>query len=105
MTVDIREATVDAVVAERELRVVDAEQMQDRGVEIVTRRRPGRRLPRPAIAFPVCDPRLDSRTGEPRDEGAAVVIAAVAPLRERHAAEFRRPDQERVVEQAALLQI
>ena len=53
--------------------------------------------------------RLDAAAGEPPAVGLAEVIAALGiggiALAERRAAEFAAPDDERVVEHAALLQI
>ena len=52
------------------------------------------------------DARLDAAAGQPHREGVGVMVAAVvAALHHRRAAEFAAPDDERVVEQPALLQI
>ena len=50
-------------------------------------------------------PPANAAAGEPDRHGLVVVIAAVAALRHRRAAELAGPDDERVVEHAALLQI
>ena len=47
----------------------------------------------------------DSGSGQPADEGAAVVIAPLGSLGEGHAAELGGPEDDRLVEQAALFQI
>ena len=52
------------------------------------------------------DARLDAAAGQPHREGVGVVVAAVvAALDHRRAAELAAPDDQRVVEQAALLQV
>ena len=52
-------------------------------------------------------PGFDAAAGEPHGEGVDVMVAAdgVAVFAHRRAAEFAAPDDERVVEQAALLQV
>ena len=52
-------------------------------------------------------PGFDAAAGEPHGEGVDVVVAAgrFADLAHRRAAELAAPDDERVVEQAALLQV
>src|SRR5437588_12879047 len=75
--VDVGEAAVYAVVAEGQLFVVDAEQVENGGVEVVA---VGRRysFPGPLIAFTVGDATLDACSGKPGDERAAIVVAARA---------------------------
>ena len=52
------------------------------------------------------DARLDAAAGQPHGEGVGVMVAAVvAALHHRRAAELAAPDDQRVVEQAALLQV
>ena len=52
------------------------------------------------------DARLDAAAGQPHREGVGMMVAAVvAALDHRRAAELAAPDDERVVEQAALLQV
>ena len=62
-------------------------------------------LPRPLVALAVRDAALDAGAGQPRHRRAAVVVAAVGPLAERLPAELGAPDDQRVVEQAALLEV
>ena len=55
-------------------------------------------------------PRLDAAAGHPHGEAARMVVAAVVVLREPAlavdgAAKLAAPDDERVVEQAALLEV
>ena len=55
MPVDVGQAAVDAVVAEGEPLVVDAEQVQDRGVEVVAVGRLVAACQRPLVALAVGD--------------------------------------------------
>src|SRR5207237_1681821 len=71
LAVDVGEAAVDAVVADGELGVVNSEQVQDRGVEVVAVDG-GLGFPRPLVALAVGDAGFEARAGEPGDEGAAV---------------------------------
>ena len=53
----------------------------------------------------VGDAPLDAAAGHPDREAERMVVAAVGSLRAGRAAELGRPDDDRLVEQAALLQI
>ena len=72
----VGQAAVDAVVAEGQLGVVDAQQVQDRGVQVVAAGRARAVLPGPFVALAVGDAALDAAAGQPGDERAAVVVAA-----------------------------
>ena len=50
-------------------------------------------------------PPRDAAAGQPHGEAVGVVVAAVRPLGGRRAAELAAPDHQRVVEQAARLQV
>src|SRR5215210_5310018 len=102
--VDVGEPAVGAVVAEGQLRVVDAEQVEDGGVEVVAVSRRAS-APGPLVALAVARAALDARAGEPGDEGAAVVVAAGGALAEGLSAELGAVDEQRVVEQAAALEV
>ena len=90
---------------DRQARVVDAEQVQHGGVEVVVGGDVGHGPPRPRVALTVRRPPLDAGTRHPADKRAAVVVASLAPLRERHPSELRVPQHERVLQQAALLEV
>jgi hypothetical protein len=79
----IREAAVDAVVADGELLVIDAEQVHHRGVDVVAGRRIGavERLVAPLVALAGGDAALDAAAAEPVGEDVRVVVAAFAALR------------------------
>ncbi len=104
VSVHVGQAAIGAVEAESQPRVVDAHQVQNRGVEIVAPRRLPR-FPGPFVALAVGDSRLDSRTGQPRHECAGVVIAAGRSLAEWHPAKLGCPDDQRILEEPAGLEI
>src|SRR5437868_2876226 len=51
------------------------------------------------------DAALDAAAGQPDGEAVVVVVSAVAALAARRPAELGRPDHDRLVEQAALLEV
>ena len=67
MAVDIGQAAIDAVVSHRELFVVDSQQVQDRGVDVVDVSRivSVGRLVAPLVAGAVRGATLDAATGQP----------------------------------------
>ena len=85
--------------------MVDAHQVQDGGVDVVAVGLALGGTPGPRVAFAVRDAGLHTGPGEPRHRGARVVIAARRTLRERLPAELRTPDQERVREHPAIVQV
>jgi hypothetical protein len=82
VAVDVREAAVGAVVPEDEFLVVEPEEVQDGGVDVVTL---GELfavggLVAPFVALPVGDAALDAAAGEPVGEDEGVMVAALAAL-------------------------
>ena len=104
-TVNVGQAAVDAVVAKCQSRVVDAEEMKHRGMEVVAIGWVLGRLVRPLVAGTVNDAPFDSAAGQPGGERKRIVVAALAPLAAGHAAKLGGPDHDGVVEQAAGLQV
>src|SRR5262245_12102252 len=101
MSVHVGEPTAGAVMEERQTFVINSKEVQNSCMQVVDL--DGRlSLPRPLVAFAVCDAALDPGAGNPLDRRLAVVVAAVGTLAERVPAELRIPEDERVVEQAAL---
>lgn len=101
-TVHIGQAEVPTAGAEGELFVIDTEEVEHGGPEVVE----GRDLFDGVIAEVIGGPR-DAATphtspGEPDTEPEGVVIAAIGPLGERGASEFTGPDDDGFLEQAAL---
>ena len=84
---------------------VEPEQVQDRGVDV------GDVVPvldgveAELVGRAVDDAPLDAAAGHPDREAVVVVVAAVGALRAGSAAELGGPDDDRVVEQAAALEV
>src|SRR5665213_4181381 len=90
--------------------MVDAEAVQDRGVERVDVDRILHDVVAEVVGLAIDHARLDAAAGHPDREAARVMIAAIILARQRaltvdRAAEFAAPDDERLIEQAALLQV
>ena len=92
----IRQSPVDAVLAKRESFVVDAQQMQNRGMEVVAVGFAFCRFVAPVVTFAIAGAGFDAGSGQPGDKRSSVVIASVAALSKRCATEFCRPYQQRV---------
>ena len=101
MAVDVGQAAVDAGGAECESLMVDAHQVQDGGMQVVTKCAAFGRLVTEVIATAMSRSGFDSRAGQPGDKGAAIVVAAQASLGKRRAAELGGPDQQRILQQSA----
>ena len=87
--------------------VVEAEQVQQRGVQVVDVDRIFHRPKAELVGLAIDLPRFEAAAGKPHREGIDVVIAAgVLPhFPHRRAAELATPDHDRVVEQSALFQV
>ena len=106
MAMNIREPPRSAVVVVGEPFVVEAEQVEDGRVEVVDVDHVFDGLVAELVGGTEAEPMLDARAGEPGGEALGVVVAARGPLLERgHAAELGGPDDERVVEQSAGLEV
>ena len=106
----VGQAVVAALELECELFVVDAELVQDRRVQVVDVDRIADDVVAVVVGLTVRDARLDAAAGHPDCEAARVMIAAVVrggqvALAVDGAAELAAPDDERVVEQPAPLQV
>ena len=77
---DVGQAALDAVVVERQAGVVDAEQVQYRGVEIMNAGRVLGDLPADVIARSVCNAMFETGARQPDAENIRVVIAARSHL-------------------------
>ena len=84
--------------------MVDAEQVEHRGVEVVDGDDVLDREVAEVVGLAVADAALDAAAGQAHGEALDVVVAAVA-LGHGGAPELAAPDDERVVEHAALLQV
>ena len=103
MAFHIRQSPLHAVVLEGEALVVEAEEVEDGGVEVVERVDVLHRALAEVVGHAVADAGLHARAREPAGEAIGVVVAALrALLEEGHPAKLRAPDDERVLQQAAL---
>lgn len=107
---DVGEAVVAALKFEGELFVVDAEEMEEGGVEVVNADGIFGDVVGVVVSFADGLPGLDAAAGEPHGEAAWVVVATEAlwceiSLAVDGAAKLAAPDDEGVVEEAALFEI
>lgn len=105
----VRQAIVPSLEAMRESLVVDAKLVEDRRVQIMDMDRLLGNIVADIVRCSVDDPWLDSSARHPDGETAWVMIASefLTPrsLGIRGAAELATPDDKRVVQHAALLEI
>ena len=105
---DVGQAVVAALELERQPRVVDAQAVQHRRVQVVDVDRVAGDVVAEVVGLAVGHARLDAAAGQPDGEAARMMVAAVVvggqlALAVDGAAELAAPDDQRVVEQAALL--
>src|SRR5262249_46091240 len=105
LAMNVGQAHVAATESNRQTLVMDAEEVEDRGVKIVDFDLVGDRVISIIVGGTVDGSASDSSAGEPDGEPVGIVVAAVSPLRHRRAAEFARPDDEGGIEQAASLEV
>ena len=101
----IRQPVFAAIVDVRQSCMVDAEQVQNCCMNIVDRNGVDGGFPADFVGCAVAGAALDSAAGYPNAEAVWVVVAAFAFFAHGHAAEFAAPDDQRAVEQAALLEV
>ena len=97
----IGEAVIAAVVREGQPGVVQAEQVEDGGVQVVHVHAVDCGAQADRVGRAVDGAPFDPAAGHPVAEAVRVVIAALAAFRHRHAAELAAPDHERALEQPA----
>jgi len=108
--VDIGESEVTALEPIGELRVVDAQSVEERGVEVVDVDRVFHDVVTVIVGFPVHVTGFDSGTGDPIGEATSVVVATVVGLGQLAlaidgAAELSAPDHEGILEKSPLLEV
>ena len=102
----IGQAEIAALEAIGQLGVVEAEQVQDRGVEVVDVDFVGGRVEAELVGLAESCSRFHAAAGQPHAETIRVMVAAVvASLDHRSAAELAAPNDQRVVEQAPLFEV
>ena len=103
---DVGEAEVSALGAVGEFFVVEAEEVEDGGVEVVDVDFVFDGVEAEFVGFSVGEAAFDAASGEDHGEGVGVVVSAVvAELVHGGAAEFAAPDDEGFVEHAALFEV
>src|ERR1700722_14274317 len=103
VAVDIREAKVAALEAIGQLLVIEAEQMQNGGVQIMHVDFVLAGIEAKIIRSAEGDARLDAAARHPDAETIRMMITpVVAALHHRRAPEFAAPNHERLVQQPAL---
>src|SRR5262249_40644326 len=98
LAVDVSQTVVAAGVAVGQALVIDAQEMQDRGVEVVDMDLVLDGVPAEFVGGPVCEPAAHAAAGHPHREAVGVMVAAVPLLGDRTAAELASPHDERLVE-------
>ena len=109
---DVGQTKVTCLEAVGQLFVIEAEEMQNGGVQIVDMDGIFIDTPADLVGLPVVEPWFDATAGHPHGEGIRVMIAthilsglSATVLTHRRATELAAPDHQRLVEQAVLLQV
>ena len=109
-SVDVGQTVVAALELVSQAGVVDAQAVENGGVQVVNVHRVLDNVVTEFVGVAVSDARLDPAAGEPDRETPRMVVAAVIFGGQRalaidRAAEFSAPDDQGVVKQPALLQV
>ena len=102
---DIGQAAINAVLADGELFVVDPQQVQHGGVQIVAVRLALLGLIAPVVTAAMGHARLDAGAPEPGHKAAPIMVAADARLCERGPTKFGSPHDQGILGQPAGFQI
>lgn len=107
LTVHICQSAVNAVVAYGELFVVDSQLVQDRGMDVVARGWviPIGRAESPLVTLAVGHASTDTAAGEPVGEHERIMVTTLAALSAGHPAKLGRPENKRILEHTALLEV
>lgn len=111
MSVDVREAVMPSLELVGEFLVLDAQQVEKSGLEIVHVNFVFDGIEANVVGCPVSDAGFDSSTRHPDGEGVGVVVAAPLfaishlTLQEGRASEFSTPDHKGVIEEPSLFEI
>lgn len=102
----IREPVVTTLESERQLRVIKAQEVQDRGVQVVHMHGVLNCIESQIVRLTVDQSTLEPTPCHPNTEGSIVVIATViASLDHRCAAELAPPDDQGIVEHPETLEV
>ena len=111
LAADVCQAEIAARVAEGQALVIQAQEVQDRGLQIVDVDRVFDDVKTQIVGGAIERARLDAAAGHPHRECLRVMIAAQATMENRvafhhrRAAEFAAPNHERLIEQTALFEV
>src|SRR5437868_6597137 len=106
LAMHIRQPEIPSVVAVGQPRVVQPQEMKNRGVQVVDGDAVFGGAVADFVGGAVLGAALDAGAGEPDGEGVRVVVAAgAAALDQGEPAEFAAPDDQRFVQQAAAFQV
>src|SRR6187431_341284 len=101
----IRQTEIAAAESVRQPLMIQPKQMQNRSMQIMHGRNAFDGMHAKFIRSAKNGAALDAAPGEPHRESFRMMIATIASRRVRRAAELARPDDQRLIEQATLLQI
>src|SRR2546423_5420543 len=100
----IRQAPIDAVMAHGQFFVIDAKEMEKRGVDVVAISLFDS-LIRPLIAFAASHTAFNAAASQPSGEGEWIMVASFFALAARHAAKFTGPHHDGIIEQPTRFKI
>src|SRR5438552_3198042 len=101
----VRQSEVAAGVAVCELQVIESQHVQDGGVQVMDMHTVLDSVVAELVGGAVDESGLHTGAGHPDGVAVRVVIAAVCALCPGSAAEFTAPDDERLLQQSARLQV
>ncbi len=105
LAVDIRQTEITTGVSIRQLCVIDAELVQDRGVQIVKMDLVLDRVVPVLIGFSVRHPATNAASGHPHRKSVRIVVATISVFGCRSASEFSAPDNQGFFKQSSRLEI
>ena len=106
MPVHVGKPTLEAVMEDGEAFVIQPQEVEHGGVEVVERVDIFDGLESEFIGGAMADAGLDTGSGQYGGETTGVVVAALGPfLEHRPAAEFSAPEDQGILQQAALLEV
>ena len=105
VTSHVCQPKVTSRILERQPLMVQAQQVQDRGMQIVHVDFVGDGFESQFVGGPVCDAAFEAASGQPGGKTLGVMITAIGALGKRCASELTAPPNQSVVEQATLFQV
>ena len=106
VTVNVGQTSMRTIVIIGQPLMVQAEEMQDGRVEVMDVHHVFDGLVAEFIGRAEAETSLHARTGQPRGETLRVMVATFSSfLKRRHPAEFRGPEDERIIQQSTRFQV